>query len=228
MWKHSGLGILGRILQLRGVYCCQLFTPPRKFKCLPLKSDRNPIGNLEFGLGIVWKINFVNPKMMRKASSAIWVLRWNFSQQKFQFDMHVCRTRKLLSFWASSRSLKGFHWDGSLIFSNRHWWRYAETKSISLYKRKARMANVWILVVHQFYEKMFGSKMEGGSMWVVPRHLESLLHMFIGKPFILDEVLNSKILSKSLDGWLKEIRELDMIQSPGIPQISAYFFTTTT
>ena len=109
------------------------------------------------------------------------------------------------------------------FFSNRHWWRYVETKSISLYKRKARMANVRILVVHQFYEKMFGSKMEVGSMWVVPRHLESLLHMFIGKPFILDEVLNSKILSKSLDGWLKEIRELDMIQSPRIPQISAYF-----
>lgn len=65
--------------------------------------------------------------------------------------------------------------------------------------------------------------MEVGSMWVVPRHLESLLHILIGKPFILDEVLNSKILSKSLDGWLKEIRELDMIQSPGIPQISAYF-----
>ena len=70
--------------------------------------------------------------------------------------------------------------------------------------------------------------MEVGSMWLVPPHLESLHHMFIGKPFILDEVLNSKILSKSLDGWLKEIRELDMIQSPGIPQISAYFFTTTT
>lgn len=161
---------------------------------------------------------------MTKASCAIRVLlRWNFSQQKFQFDMHVCRTRKLLSFWASSRSLKGFHWDGSLIFSSRHWWRYVETKSIGLYKRKARMANVWILVVHQFYEKMFGSKMEVGSMWLVPRHLESLLHRLIGKPFILDEVLNSKILSKSLDGWLKEIRELDMIQSPRITQISAYF-----
>ena len=123
--------------------------------------------------------------MMRKASCAIWVLQWNFSQQKFQFDMHVCRTRKLLSFWASSRSLKGFHWDGSFVFFQIDiGGDMRRQKVLALYKRKARMANVWILVVHQFYEKMFGSKMEGGSMWVVPRHLESLLHMFIGKPFI--------------------------------------------